>query len=156
MRDFLDLLIMGIIFYLIAEFAFIYLKDAIYYAFNKNNMRRRVVETHDVIGAREFFANEARLKRKGYNTEGVYIFHNLNDGRHYVGQSVDLMRRVKEHLRGRGNPGVHESMQMGDEFTIKFIKLSETNFYNLDSLEKHYIKKHNSFRRGYNKTRGNG
>lgn len=157
MRDFLDVLIIGIILYLIAEFAFIYLKDAIYLARNKNRLAEEsIMRTKDAIKAEEFFALERKLKREGYKTAGVYIFHNLNDGRHYVGQSVDLMRRVREHLRGRGNPGIHQSMRVGDKFTIEFIKLSESGFHNLDNLEKHYIRKYDSFRRGYNKTRGNG
>lgn len=157
MRDFLDLLIMGILIYLTAEFAIKYLYDKLHYILNKERfIEEGIMRAQNTIKAEDFFSIEKRLIRQGFSTHGVYILQNQTDGRYYVGQSVDLMRRIREHLKGRGNQGVYKSMQMGDRFTIQLIKLSESKFYDLDSLEKHFIRKHDSFRRGYNKTRGNG
>lgn len=157
MRDFLDLLIMGIIMYLIAEFVIKYSYDKLYYIFNKERLLQEgIMRAQNTIRAEEFFSIEKRLIREGFSTEGVYIFQNQRDGRYYVGQSVDLIRRINEHLKGYGNQGVHDSMEMGDKFTIQLIKLSNSKFNSLDSLEKYHIRKCDSFRKGYNKTRGNG
>lgn len=109
----------------------------------------------NTINAKSFHSEKAELKKKGFETEGIYIFSNMNNGKKYVGQSVNMLSRVNTHLKGYGNEDLHEDMQSGNSFTIQFIKLSNSGFYTLNSLEKHYITLHNSYNGGYNKTKGN-
>ena len=110
----------------------------------------------DIVLNTEFVCKRTGLQRKGYNTEGVYIFTNLSKGNQkYVGQSIDMLNRVNAHLIGRGNKDLYSDIQRGDEFTIELIKLKESEFTQLDMLEKYWITKNNSYYNGYNKTRGN-
>lgn len=102
------------------------------------------------------FNRRITYMQNNYNEPGVYIFSNLSRNSYkYVGQSVNMVNRVKTHLRGSGNPEMYNDIMNGDIFAINLIKLDETNFIDLNSLERHYIKQYNSYHNGYNRTRGN-
>lgn len=116
---------------------------------------REVMRYNSTVYAHEFNKRLAELSRKGFNVPGVYIFTNLNNNKKYVGQSIHLLTRVKGHLKGTGSPALYKDLKYGHKFTIQFIKLKDTRFKNLNSLEKYYISKMNSYYSGYNKTRGN-
>lgn len=109
----------------------------------------------NTINANQFYNEKDELKKRGFETEGIYIFSNMNNGRKYVGQSVNILSRVDTHLRGYGNEDLHTDIKAGNNFTIQFIKLSTSGFYTLNSLEKNYITLLNSYNGGYNKTQGN-
>ena len=66
-----------------------------------------------------------------------------------------VQNMLDNHIKGRGNPELYCDIEKGDEFAVKIIKLTDTNFDNLNDLERHYIAKYNSYYNGYNKTRGN-
>ena len=105
----------------------------------------------------EFLVRKEALNILGYGTDGVYVITNKTKGDYvYVGQSIDAVNRVSTHISGRGNIDVHVDFSKGDEMTVAFIRLKDTNFVTLDKLEKHLITKHNAYYKGYNKTRGNG
>lgn len=116
---------------------------------------REVMRFENTIYAHEFHSKFAELTRRGFNIPGVYIFTNLNNNKKYVGQSIHLLTRVKGHLKGKGNPALYADLKCGHKFSVRFIKLKDTRFKNLNSLEKYYISKLNSYYSGYNKTRGN-
>lgn len=116
---------------------------------------RERMRMNNTVEASNFFARKRDLEARGFSTKGVYIFTNKTNNRKYVGQSVNILNRVSTHLKGRGNEDVHFDMQLGQRFTIEFIKLEGSNSRSLNALEKHYITKHNSYRGGYNKTSGN-
>lgn len=100
--------------------------------------------------------NKHSAYRDGFNFSGIYILHNLTKDKHYVGQSVNVMSRVESHFKGRssGNQHVYNDFIKGDEWTIKMIRLKDTNYYNLNDLESYAIKLYQGFDKGYNKTRG--
>lgn len=116
---------------------------------------KEVMRFENTIYAKDFNNKYVDLNRKGFETEGIYIFTNLSNNRKYVGQSIHLLSRVKGHLSGHGNPELHKDLKKGYEFKIQFIKLGNSEFNNLNALEKAYISKTNSYYGGYNKTRGN-
>lgn len=116
---------------------------------------REVMRYNSTVYAHEFNKRLAELSRKGFNVPGVYIFTNLNNNKKYVGQSIHLLTRVKGHLKGTGSPALYSDLKCGHKFSVRFIKLKDTRFKNLNSLEKYYISKLNSYYSGYNKTRGN-
>lgn len=93
----------------------------------------------------------------GFNFAGIYILHNLTKDKHYVGQSVNVMKRVNMHFGGKrsGNKDVYKDFIQGDKWNIKLLRLEDSNYYNLNDLEKYAIKLYKGFDKGYNKTRGN-
>lgn len=108
------------------------------------------------VTVNEFIQNREHLLRKGYDTEGVYVITNeTRDNYKYVGQSVNLIRRVNSHIKGRGNNDIYNDMRHGDKFTIELLRLKDTNYISLNDLERNLIRKNDSYYNGYNKTRGN-
>lgn len=91
----------------------------------------------------------------GKNFAGVYILHNCTKEKYYVGQSKTVFSRVNNHLTGKGNGDVYVDYRNGDDFSIILVPLSGSGFYDLDSLERHFIEYYHAYDRGYNKTRGN-
>ena len=94
----------------------------------------------------------AKLK----NVKGVYIIWNKTKNKHYVGQTKNLQSRI---FRQHFNKGEVQNIKFakdwfkGDDFLLKYIILKTKD--ELDSVEKEYIGKYNSFESGYNKTQGN-
>lgn len=110
--------------------------------------------------ARDFTVEEAlQLDKLNYIREftGVYILMNQTNGKNYVGQATRILQRLKQHFLGKGgNPNVYFDYKTGDEFNIKIILLSDTNYYNLDDLERDTIAAYDAFTKGYNENKGNG
>lgn len=90
-----------------------------------------------------------------YNFSGVYILYNYSQDMYYVGQGKKVLDRVNSHFSGRGNGDVYADYKYGDEFSIRMIGLEESDFHNLNDLERSTIETFGAYSRGYNKTRGN-
>lgn len=88
-------------------------------------------------------------------TVGVYVLRNLNSKKVYVGQSVNIYRRVKQHVTGHGNPDVYFDLRTGDTFSVTLVLIARTRYTRLNDLERELITLHNAYYSGYNKTRGN-
>lgn len=100
---------------------------------------------------------KSRLYSQGLNFEGIYVLHNITKDKHYVGQSVNVIKRVGMHFGGKksGNAQVYQDFKKGHEWNIKLIDMKTTNYNNLNDLEKYAIKLYKGYDKGYNKTRGN-
>lgn len=81
---------------------------------------------------------------------GVYILHNETTDKYYVGQSVNMFRRLRDHFTGYGNHRVYSTYQNGDKWFIKTVLLRETDFPSLNVLERSAIYYYNSCENGYN------
>ncbi len=111
----------------------------------------------------EFF--KLRNQKKAFNSKknistdmdfaGIYIIYNNTKDMYYVGQSKNVMKRVNNHLTGKGNGDVYADYKYGDSFTISLIALKGSGFATLNDLERNAIKTYNAYAKGYNKTRGN-
>ena len=92
---------------------------------------------------------------------GCYIIRNRELDKYYVGQSKDIIKRLKTHFI-QTKP--HNYIFYEDWFNSKFenkedlfeFKIIENNTIDLDILEKNLIEKYDSKNRGYNLTKGNG
>ena len=92
---------------------------------------------------------------------GCYIIHNKEFNKYYVGQSKDVLRRLKEHFNGTTVKNIifaedyYKSSyeDKSDIFEVKIIKLSTKD--ELDSVEKDLIEQYDAFAHGYNGTNGN-
>lgn len=87
---------------------------------------------------------------------GVYILHNATKDMYYVGQSVRVMQRVRQHLTGHGNGDVYADYKNGDSFTVRTISMSSSGYLSIDDLERDMIEAHDAYDNGYNRQRGNG
>lgn len=110
------------------------------------------------INAYEFLKlarGNKHIKKRGENDfKGVYILYNKTKKMFYIGQSVNVYDRVYKHLTGSGNGDVYADFKYGDLFLVKTIRFEKRKHNTLNDLEKLYIKKYNSYAKGYNKTRG--
>ena len=68
----------------------------------------------------------------------------------YVGQSVNIYKRVKNHLTGHGNGDVYADVREGKYVYIRFMPCPEAK---MNKLEKSLISLFNATK-SYNKTRG--
>ena len=89
------------------------------------------------------------------NSSGVYLLFNKTKNKYYVGQSKRIFYRINDHFFGKGNRDIYYDYCHGDTFTIKIIPLIKSNYSSLNKLERHTIATFKSYRKGYNKTRGN-
>lgn len=86
---------------------------------------------------------------------GIYILENKAEDKFYVGQSINVIKRVANHFNNAGNKDIYEDYISGQEWTIKLIALSNSGFKSINALEKHFIQYYKSTHNGYNKTIGN-
>ena len=98
----------------------------------------------------------------GTNTVcGIYKITNQLDNMCYIGQSVDISRRWKEHAKcglGIDTPignKLYKAMQEVGLYNFSFELLEECPRDQLDEKEKYYIKLYQSNDYGYNNTIGN-
>lgn len=92
---------------------------------------------------------------------GCYIIHNKEKDKYYVGQSKDVMKRLKQHFKGTvpKNQIFAEDYYTSqfdnkeDLFEIKIIKCETKD--ELDRVEKQLIYEYDSWNIGYNGTSGN-
>lgn len=92
-----------------------------------------------------------------YMNSGIYCIKNIVNGKIYIGQTIDLDKRYKEHLRElKNNYHFNEHLQKSfikyGEESFEFIVLEKCDKDKLNDLEMHYIQRFNSLNRnsGYN------
>lgn len=92
---------------------------------------------------------------------GVYVIHNKEKDKYYVGQSKDVMKRIRQHFNGTipknsifAEDYYTSQMKNRDNiFELKIIRCETKD--ELDSLEKKLIYEYDSWNNGYNRTSGN-
>ena len=94
---------------------------------------------------------------KGY----IYIIENLENGKKYVGQTINIEHRLKEHFSSL-EKGKHHSIKLQkayekygkEKFKTTFQMFEVSSLEELLNLEIKYIKECDSFNNGYNMTYG--
>lgn len=97
----------------------------------------------------------------------IYMYINKNNGKKYVGQTIDFNRRHKQHIRAAEssnngydeNAPIHRAMRKYgiDNFEIIILKQNLNNQDELDYWECYYIKEYNTLCKdgmGYNLSSG--
>ena len=86
---------------------------------------------------------------------GIYKITNKETGKCYVGQSIDIFNRLKQHTSTKYDENDwHNKLQMEPEkYTFEILTTCEKK--DLNDLESYYIYKYDSVNNGYNKTKGN-
>ena len=93
---------------------------------------------------------------------GIYIIKNNVNGKIYIGKSIDIEKRWKEHIRhskdeySKSKPAIHRAINKYGKDSFSFSVLEECSIEQLNEREKYYIKKYNSNDKntGYNFTEG--
>ena len=92
---------------------------------------------------------------------GIYKFENLINGHIYIGQSVNIERRYKDHL-SRANSEKSEEYYSTFHCALRkygienfsFTIIEECDKIDLNQKEKYWIAYYNSYNKGYNETTG--
>lgn len=90
---------------------------------------------------------------------GIYYICNTVNGKMYIGESVDIYRRWREHrqdLRDGTHDNIHlqRSWDKYGECNFKFNIIEECEEDKLFEREKYWIKFYDAFKNGYNQTEG--
>lgn len=84
---------------------------------------------------------------------GIYKITNLINNHIYIGQSVDIKRRFREH-KGGGILVVDKAIKKYGVENFSFEVLEECDSSRLDEREEYWIAFYDSYRMGYNCTYG--
>ena len=111
-----------------------------------------------------------RKTKKGYTKydfKGVYIIYDVDMNCYYVGQSINVIKRLRGHFNGQSSKGgaddLNEALISGHNMEIALLRLQNSSFRDLDDMEayfidyfdSYYIDYFDSYYNGYNRTRGN-
>jgi len=86
---------------------------------------------------------------------GIYKITNKETGECYVGQSIDIFNRFREHLSDKYEPTDWHTDLQNEIEKYSFEVLTCCDQKELDKKESYYIHKYDSVEHGYNKTYGN-
>lgn len=92
---------------------------------------------------------------------GCYVIRNVKNSKTYVGQSKDVMKRIKQHFKGTVPNNIifaedyyaTPAEERADLFEITIIPCETKD--ELDKTERELIEQHEAFAKGYNGTNGN-
>lgn len=92
---------------------------------------------------------------------GIYLIKNKLNGKCYVGQSIDIEARWKQHIidsKNKCNQAIHKAISKYGKENFEFSVLEECSADELDEREIHWIKELDTFNSnsGYNCTLGGG
>ena len=105
------------------------------------------------IDQKEWSSLNSVLERTDKGGMGIYIIYNETKDKYYVGQSKQLIKRVKDHFFVEA---IARDFLAGDRMSVKFLTANELDSdYRLDHIEKTGIEIFGSDKNGYNKTIGN-
>lgn len=86
---------------------------------------------------------------------GIYLIENKINGKKYVGQSIDIERRWKDHRTRKDDAPIHLAIQKYGVDNFSFSILQECKREELNKLEVFFIEKLGTFGKGgYNLNRG--
>lgn len=85
---------------------------------------------------------------------GIYKITNEISGKTYIGQSINISRRLNQHKRHIGKNPMYEDMEKYGLENFSFEVIEECSIDELDDKEIYWIKQYNSFENGYNMTLG--
>ena len=87
---------------------------------------------------------------------GIYKIENLINGKIYIGQSINIEKRFKQHIYNDSNMAIHRAIVKygADNFDMSIVELCDKEL--LDEKEIYWIEYYDSFNNGYNNTTGGG
>lgn len=91
---------------------------------------------------------------------GCYVIKNNENGKCYVGQSKDVIKRIKQHFKGTEPHNIifaedYYSSKFQDKTALFSVLIIPTSVADLDPKERELIEKYDALQTGYNSTAGN-
>lgn len=87
---------------------------------------------------------------------GIYKVTNKINGKVYIGQSVDIGRRWRQHMTAEDDIYFHKAIQKYGVENFEWEVIEKCKKSELDERESYWIEYYDSFNKGYNCTRGGG
>ena len=87
-------------------------------------------------------------------TCGIYCITNNINGKQYVGQSVDIEKRMSDHIHADSNSKIHQAIVKYGVQNFRFEPLIRCSPEELDEQEVKFIRLLGTYENGYNQTRG--
>ena len=87
-------------------------------------------------------------------TCGIYCITNNINGKKYVGQSICIEERFKQHIHSKSNSEIHKAIEECGVQNFRFEILIACSKNELDAQEVKFIRLLDSYENGYNQTRG--
>lgn len=85
---------------------------------------------------------------------GIYKVTNKVNGKVYIGQSVDIGRRWRQHMTAEDDIYFHKAIQKYGVENFEWEVIEKCKKSELDERESYWIEYYDSFNKGYNCTRG--
>ena len=87
---------------------------------------------------------------------GIYKVTNKINGKVYIGQSVDIGRRWRQHMTAEDDIYFHKAIQKYGVENFEWEVIEKCKKSELDERESYWIEYYDSFNKGYNCTKGGG
>lgn len=124
-----------------------------------NNPDGIVYEQWQLIARKYGSVGDFKLKYQGLKGKlkeadhsAIYVLKNLANDFYYVGQSINVYRRVNQHFSGKGNGNVYADYKYGQDFQVNIIPVEKGR---LNEIEFNLIKILNANgAKGYNISKG--
>lgn len=85
---------------------------------------------------------------------GIYKVTNKINGKVYIGQSVDIGRRWRQHMTAKDDIYFHKAIQKYGVENFEWEVIEQCKKKDLDAREIYWIEYYDSFNKGYNCTKG--
>ena len=85
---------------------------------------------------------------------GIYKVTNKVNGKVYIGQSVDIGRRWRQHMTAEDDIYFHKAIQKYGVENFEWEVIEKCKKSELDERESYWIEYYDSFNKGYNCTKG--
>ena len=88
------------------------------------------------------------------NVRGIYKVTNKINGKVYIGQSVDIGRRWRQHMAAEDDIYFHKAIQKYGVENFEWEVIEQCKKKDLDEREIYWIEYYDSYNKGYNCTKG--
>ena len=88
------------------------------------------------------------------NVRGIYKVTNKINGKVYIGQSVDIGKRWRQHMTAKDDIYFHKAIQKYGVENFEWEVIEQCKKKDLDEREIYWIEYYDSFNKGYNRTKG--
>ena len=85
---------------------------------------------------------------------GIYKVTNKINGKVYIGQSVDIGRRWRQHMTAEDDIYFHKAIQKYGVENFEWEVIEKCKKSELDERESYWIEYYDSYNKGYNCTKG--